>query len=58
MVPEDFAALVLKADAFWYLERWDDCKSAYWDARKLKPRNDHVNKRYWRCKARAKQSKN
>jgi len=49
VMPGDFRALLLRADALLALKRWREARDAYAEARKLKPRNKDVSKGFWKA---------
>jgi serine/threonine protein kinase len=49
VMPGDFRAIVLRADALLALKRWREARDAYAEARKLKPRNKEVAKGFWKA---------
>lgn len=49
VMPGDFRALLLRADALFALKRWREARDAYAEARKIKPRNKDVNKGFWKA---------
>jgi Flp pilus assembly protein TadD len=52
--PDDFKAVMTRADALMYMRRYGEAKAAYAAARKLKPRNKDVHKGFWKAAALAK----
>jgi len=56
--PDDFKAVLLRADMLFELERWEEARDTYARARKLKPYSEHVRTRYQRAKRNARKSGN
>lgn len=49
MEPEDFRALMLRAQALYDLERWTESKEAFGRAKRLKPTNKAAKKGWWKA---------
>ncbi len=54
VLPDDFRAVMLRAEALMGLRRYGEAKSAYAEAKKLKPRNKDANTAYWKAAGLAK----
>jgi tetratricopeptide (TPR) repeat protein len=47
--PDDFRAVVMRAEALMAMKKYGEAKAAYVAARKLKPKNKDVQKGYWKA---------
>jgi eukaryotic-like serine/threonine-protein kinase len=52
--PDDFRAVMLRAEALMGLRRYGEAKSAYAEAKKIKPRNKEAQSAYWKAAGLAK----
>ncbi|MCA9711747.1 MAG: tetratricopeptide repeat protein, partial [Myxococcales bacterium] len=54
--PDDFRALMLRAEALYDLERWKESKEAFAKAKRIKPSNKAANKGFWKAQSKLRKS--
>ncbi len=54
--PEDFRAMMLRAEALYGLSRWQESKAAFSRARRLNPRSKAAKKGFWRAQGKVRQA--
>ena len=57
MEPDDFRAMMLRAEALYDLERWPESKDAFGRAKRINPRNKAAKKGWWRAHGKARKAK-
>ncbi len=56
MEPEDFKAMMLRAEALYDLQRWQESKAAFTRAKRLNPRSKAAKKGFWRAQGKIRQA--